>query len=149
MSRFAMEKADEPSIAADLRTALRDGASMRSPLFQWMLRNHDMLVETFAESRPNWTRVTELLTSRGFSSIDSKPLNPQSVRQMWFRVRKRHAAMQAGKKPRQTAKSEEAASVKAHPAPTLETKTQDGSLSAEEALKRVKAEMAIRSGRKP
>ena len=125
MSRFAMEKADEPSIATDLRTALREGASMRSPLFQWMLRNHDMLVETFVESRPNWTRVTELLTSKGFSLTDGKPLNPQSVRQMWFRVRKRHAAMQAGKKPRQAAKSEEAASVKAHPAPTPEPKRDD------------------------
>jgi hypothetical protein len=147
MSRFAMEKADEPSIATDLRTALREGASMRSPLFQWMLRNHDMLVETFAESRPNWTRVTELLTSKGFSSTDGKPLNPQSVRQMWFRVRKRHAAMQAGKKPRQAAKSEEAASVKAHPAPTPEAKGND--LSPQELIDRVKAEMAIRSGRKP
>jgi hypothetical protein len=147
MSRFAMEKADEPSIAADLRTALRDGASMRSPLFQWMLRNHDMLVETFAESRPNWTRVTELLTSRGFSSTDGKPLNPQSVRQMWFRVRKRHAAMRAGRKPRQATKSEEAVSVKAHPAPTPEPKGDD--LSPQDLIDRVKAEMAIRSGRKP
>jgi hypothetical protein len=147
MSRFAMEKADEPSIAADLRTALRDGASMRSPLFQWMLRNHDMLVETFAESRPNWTRVTELLTSRGFSSTDGKPLNPQSVRQMWFRVRKRHAAMRAGRKPRQATKSEEAASVTAHPAPTPEPKGDD--LSPQDLIDRVKAEMAIRSGRKP
>jgi hypothetical protein len=147
MSRFAMEKADEPSIATDLRTALREGASMRSPLFQWMLRNHDTLVETFAESRPNWTRVTELLTSKGFSSADGKPLNPQSVRQMWFRVRKRHAAMQAGKKPRQTAKPEEAAPVKAHPAPTPEAKGDD--LSPQELIDRVKAEMAVRSGRKP
>src|SRR3954447_4719218 len=146
MSRFAMEKADEPSIAADLRTALRDGASMRSPLFQWMLRNHDTLVETFAESRPNWTRVTELLTSRGFSSADGKPLNPQSVRQMWFRVRKRHAAMQAGKKPRQAARLEEAAPVKVYPAPTPETKGEG--LSSQEALERVKAEMLQRSGRK-
>ena len=146
MSRFAMEKADESSIATDLRTALRDGASMRSPLFQWMLRNHDTLVETFAESRPNWTRVTELLTSKGFSSTDGKPLNPQSVRQMWFRVRKRHAAMRAGRKPRQAAKSEEAASVKAHPAPAPETKGEG--LSSQEALERVKAEMLQRSGRK-
>jgi hypothetical protein len=146
MSRFAMEKADEPSIATDLRTALREGASMRSPLFQWMLRNHDMLVETFAESRPNWTRVTELLTSKGFSSTDGKPLNPQSVRQMWFRVRKRHAAMQAGRKPRQAAGLEEAAPVTVHPAPAPETKGEG--LSSQEALERVKAEMLQRSGRK-
>jgi hypothetical protein len=147
VSRFAMGKADETGIVTDLRTALREGASTRSPLFQWMLRNHDMLAETFAESRPNWTRVTELLMSRGFSSTDGKPLNPQSVRQMWFRVRKRHAAMRAGRKPRQAAKSEEAASVKAHPAPTPEPKGDDP--SPQELLDRVKAEMAIRSGRKP
>jgi hypothetical protein len=146
VSRFAMGKADETSIVTDLRTALREGASTRSPLFQWMLRNHDMLAETFAESRPNWTRVTELLMSRGFSSTDGKPLNPQSVRQMWFRVRKRHAAMQAGRKPRQAARLEEAAPVTVHPAPGPETKGEG--LSSQEALERVKAEMLQRSGRK-
>jgi hypothetical protein len=145
MSRFAMEKADEPSIATDLRTALREGASMRSPLFQWMLRNHDMLVETFAESRPNWTRVTELLTSKGFSSTDGKPLNPQSVRQMWFRVRKRHAAMQAGKKPRQTPASEDASPVRVHSAKEQEPEPQG--TGATDALARLRAEMDKRSGR--
>ena len=148
MSRFAMAKADQPDILGDLQAALRTGASTRSPLFQWMLRNHDLLAETFAESRPNWTRVTELLVSKGFSNTDGKPLNPQSVRQMWFRVRKRHAAMQAGRKPRQaSAAEEEDAPVRVHPA--KEPKTEDGPLSAQEALERVKAEMATRSGRKP
>jgi hypothetical protein len=146
VSRFAMGKADETGIVTDLRTALREGASTRSPLFQWMLRNHDMLAETFAESRPNWTRVTELLMSRGFSSTDGKPLNPQSVRQMWFRVRKRHAAMRAGRKPRQAARLEEATPVTVHPAPAPETKGEG--LSSQEALERVKAEMLQRSGRK-
>src|SRR5690349_1858293 len=144
MSRFAMGKADETGIVTDLRTALREGASTRSPLFQWMLRNHDMLAETFAESRPNWTRVTELLMGRGFSSTDDRPLNPQSVRQMWFRVRRRHAAMQAGRKPRQAAGLEEAAPVTVHPVPTPGTKGEG--LSSQEALERVKAEMLQRSG---
>ena len=102
---------------------------------------------TRADGTTSNARVTELLTSKGFSSTDGKPLNPQSVRQMWFRVRKRHAAMRAGKKPRQATKSEEAASVKAHPAPTPEMKGDN--LSPQELIDRVKAEMAIRSGRKP
>lgn len=90
---------DETGILTDLRSALRGGASTRSPLFQWMLRNHDRLAETFEESRPNWTRVTELLVSKGFSTTDGKPLNPQSVRQMWWRVRQRHAAIQGRRGP--------------------------------------------------
>jgi hypothetical protein len=145
MSRFAMAKADEPDIIGDLQTALRTGASTRSPLFQWMLRNHDTLAETFAESRPNWTRVTELLVSKGFSNIDGKPLNPQSVRQMWFRVRKRHAAMQAGKKPRQTPASEDASPVRVHSAKEQEPEPQG--TGATDALARLRAEMDKRSGR--
>jgi hypothetical protein len=143
-----MGKADETGITSDLRTALHEGASTRSPLFIWMLRNHDTLVETFTEARPNWTRVTELLMSKGFSGIDGKPLNPQSVRQLWYRVRQRHAAIQAGKQPQPALLiEEEDAPVSTLPAPT--TKTEDGPLSSEEALAKVKAEMAIRSGRKP
>jgi hypothetical protein len=143
-----MGKADETDIASDLRAALYEGASTRSPLFIWMLRNHDMLVETFIEARPNWTRVTELLMSRGFSSTDGKPLNPQSVRQMWFRVRRRHAAIQSASQFRPAPSAEEeTAPTQAHPAPTPEMKGDN--LSPQELIDRVKAEMAIRSGRKP
>jgi hypothetical protein len=146
MSRFAMAKADEPDIIADLQTALRTGASTRSPLFQWMLRNHDTLAETFAESRPNWTRVTELLVSKGFSNTDGKPLNPQSVRQMWFRVRKRHAAMRADRKPRQPGAAEEdALPVRVHSAKGQEPEPHG--TGATEALARLRAEMDKRSGR--
>ena len=141
-----MGKADQTDIASDLRAALYEGASTRSPLFIWMLRNHDMLVETFIEARPNWTRVTEVLMSRGFSSTDGKPLNPQSVRQMWFRVRRRHAAIQAARQFRPAPSAEdEAAHARAHPAP----EGKGGNPSPQELIDRVKAEMAIRSGRKP
>ncbi|UEM08009.1 hypothetical protein JL101_035760 (plasmid) [Skermanella rosea] len=137
---------DETGILTDLRSALRGGASTRSPLFQWMLRNHDRLAETFEESRPNWTRVTELLVSKGFSTTDGKPLNPQSVRQMWWRVRQRHAAIQGEKRPRKTAIFESDAPVKMIPAE--EPASGDVGLSPQEALERVKAEMRQRSGRK-
>jgi hypothetical protein len=86
--------------------------------------------------------------SRGFSSTDGKPLNPQSVRQMWFRVRRRHAAIQSASQFRPAPSAEEeTAPTQAHPAPTPEMKGDN--LSPQELIDRVKAEMAIRSGRKP
>lgn len=91
---------DDPNPLAELRKALTSGASTRSPLFQYMLRNHDQLQEMFDEARPNWTKVTEVLTGLGYSSGDGHPLQPESVRKLWYRVRKRHASAQAKKKPK-------------------------------------------------
>lgn len=96
-----MAKQDDPSVLADLKAALQQkGGSLRSPLYQWMYRNHDELVELFDEAPPNWQQVTTVLTSRGFTGVDGKPLQPQSVRRLWLRVKERHAKAQEGKKPR-------------------------------------------------
>jgi hypothetical protein len=96
-----MAKQDDPSVLADLKAALQQkGGSLRSPLYQWMYRNHDELVELFDEAPPNWQQVTAVLTSRGFTGVDGKPLQPQSVRRLWLRVKERHAKAQTGKKPK-------------------------------------------------
>ena len=50
-----MTDTDEPNKLAELRAALRErGGGRRSPLFQWMYRNHDALLEMLSEVRPNW-----------------------------------------------------------------------------------------------
>jgi hypothetical protein len=96
-----MAKTDEPSVLAELRAALqRKGGGRRSPLFRWMYRNHDALAEMFAEARPNWQQVAAVLTGRGFTGNEGRPLRPETVRKLWLRVRQRHGKAQAAGKPR-------------------------------------------------
>lgn len=71
----------------------------RSPLFQWMYRHHDELAEMFAEARPNWSQITEVLTSRGFTGTEGQPLQPESVRKLWHKVRQAKEKT-AGRKPK-------------------------------------------------
>ena len=82
-----MSDPDETSGLSDFRAALEaHGGGMRSPLFQWMYRNHDALLEMFSEVRPNWPRVTAVLSERGFTGPDGRPLQPETVRKLWLRV---------------------------------------------------------------
>jgi hypothetical protein len=96
---WIMTDTDETNTLAELREALRErGGGMRSPLFQWMYRNHDTLLEMLSEARPNWPRVTAVLSGRGFTGPDGRPLQPETVRKLWLRVRRRHGKAQAGGK---------------------------------------------------
>jgi len=148
MSRFGMAK-NEADILADLRAALREGASTRSPLFQWMLRHHDKLADAFAESRPKWAEVAALLAGKGFTSTEGKPLNPQSVRQMWYRVRRRHAATRAGTKaPRQRPRAEEPPAGVAGAGASAGTPAPAEGRSATDLLADLRKEINERSGRK-
>ena len=53
-----MTDTNEPNMLAELKATLRErGGGRRSPLFQWMYRNHDALLEMFSEVRPNWRQV--------------------------------------------------------------------------------------------
>ena len=94
-----MSDPGETSGLSGFRAALEaHGGGMRSPLFQWMYRNHDALLEMFSEMRPNWPRVTAVLSERGFTGPDGRPLRPETVRKLWLRVRRRHGTAQAGGK---------------------------------------------------
>jgi hypothetical protein len=96
-----MTDTDEPNMLAELKATLRErGGDRRSPLFQWMYHNHDALLEMFSDVRPNWPRVTAVLTSRGFTAADGQPLRPESVRKLWHKVRRRHGKARAGTKPK-------------------------------------------------
>jgi hypothetical protein len=96
-------KKPDASLLSDLRSAVQQGrGSKRSPLFRWMYENHDELVDML--DQPNWTHVTELLGSRGFTGPDGRELKPETVRKLWLRVRQAHDKAQAGKKPKPAAK---------------------------------------------
>jgi hypothetical protein len=135
-----MTDTNEPNMLAELKATLRErGGGRRSPLFQWMYRNHDTLLEMFSEVRPNWRQVAAVLTSRGFTATDGQPLQPESVRKLWHKVRRRHGKVQAGTKPKP-----------ATSAPVVEA---EGAVSepinADEVLARFRAKVNERSGRKP
>jgi hypothetical protein len=143
---------DEANILSELRTALRRGAATRSPLFQWMLRNHDRFAELVAEARPNWSRLTAEFARLGFTTAEGGPLNPQSVRQTWFRVRRRCAADRAAGKAKPVPAKDSGIIAPGtvalvRPADVLEPADTGRPGDASDALARIKAEMDRRSGR--
>lgn len=82
---------EDSGALVDVRAAVRrQGGSLRSPLYQWMDRNHDELLALFRQAPPRWERVTAVLAGRGFCGSDGRPLRPQSVRRLSYRVRRRH-----------------------------------------------------------
>jgi hypothetical protein len=137
---FLMPDPDETGGLSDFRAALEaHGGGIRSPLFQWMYRNHDALLEMLSEMRPNWPRVTAVLIERGFTGPDGRPLQPETVRKLWLRVRRRHGKAPAGTKPKP------ATSV---PVVTAEQAAAEP-VNADEVLARFRAKVNERSGRKP
>jgi hypothetical protein len=133
-----MSDPGETSGLSGFRAALEAHGGMRSPLFQWMYRNHDALLEMFSEVRPNWPRVTAVLSERGFAGPDGQPLRPETVRKLWLRVRQRHGKAQAGMQPK-PASGPVATAEQAAPEPN----------NADDVLARFRAKVNERSGRKP
>jgi hypothetical protein len=141
-----MSDPGETSGLSDFRAALEaHGGGMRSPLFQWMYRNHDTLLEMFSEVRPNWRQIAAVLTSRGFTATDGQPLQPESVRKLWHKVRRRHGKAQAGTKPKSAMG---APVVTSAPVVAAEAAAPEP-VNADEVLARFRAKVNERSGRKP
>jgi hypothetical protein len=139
-----MTDTNEPNMLAELKATLRErGGGRRSPLFQWMYRNHDTLLEMFSEVRPNWRQIAAVLTSRGFTATDGQPLQPESVRKLWHKVRRRHGKARAGTKPKPAVKPATSA-----PNVTAEQAAPEP-INADEVLARFRAKVDERSGRKP
>ena len=135
-----MTDTDEPDMLAELRATLRErGGGRRSPLFQWMYRNHDTLLEMFSEVRPNWRQVSAVLTSRGFTAADGQPLQSESVRKLWHKVRRRHGKASGKAKLTVTTGA---------PAVTAEEAASEP-VNADDVLARFRAKVNERSGRKP
>jgi hypothetical protein len=141
-----MADTNEPNMLAELKATLRErGGGRRSPLFQWMYRNHDTLLEMFSEVRPNWRQIAAVLTSRGFTATDGQPLQPESVRKLWHKVRRRHGKAQAGTKPKSAMG---APVVTSAPVVAAEAAAPEP-VNADEVLARFRAKVNERSGRKP
>jgi hypothetical protein len=82
----------DPQNADDTLTALQEaidhGSDRRTPLFRWMLKNHDLFSDMLAGKRPNWKRLASTFAQYGLAGPDGQPLQPASVRLTWFRVRR-------------------------------------------------------------
>src|SRR5689334_13743385 len=91
-------KRDEKALAA-LKEALEEGDSRQSALYRWMRENHDDFAELLQGRRPNWEKLTEVFRSLGFSDANANELQARTVRQTWWRVRRRYAADKVSKKP--------------------------------------------------
>ncbi|GEO43032.1 hypothetical protein SAE02_71800 [Skermanella aerolata] len=124
---------------AQIRQALETDGDRRSPLQQWMASNFDDLSTMLADARPNWNRLTQAFMAAGFRNLDGSDLQPGSVRQTWYRVRRRKLARQ---------------SRTSIPAPTVEVLspiTQPAAKTAQppddDPMAALRAEMNRRSGR--
>jgi hypothetical protein len=77
----------KPTISiADLKAAAK---ARHSPLYTWMLDNHDQFKEVVTEAvRPNWPALAASFSSQGLTDANDKPPTGEVVRQTWWRVRK-------------------------------------------------------------
>ena len=163
-----MPDPDETGGLSDFRTALEaHGGGMRSPLFQWMYRNHDALIEMLFErrvaqvgrlgarhqrrpaaepARSPIARGPEADFSErfsdGFTGPDGRPLRPETVRKLWLRVRRRHGTGQARGKVKPVVTT--TASI-----PVVTAEAAPEPVNADEVLARFRAKVNERSGRKP
>lgn len=88
---------DQTTGVEGLRAAVaRTGKFRQSPLFRWMRARQAAFAAFLAEDRPTWEAVAEGLVSQGFADKDGRPINPATVRNTWWRVRRDMAAARAG-----------------------------------------------------
>ncbi|MCK8786533.1 hypothetical protein M0638_19330 [Roseomonas sp. NAR14] len=90
---------EEDEFAALRREVARSGKTTRSPLYRWMRTRRAAFAAFLAEESPTWAAVAAALASRGFTAADGGPINPETVRHVWWRVR-RDAAAEARRKGR-------------------------------------------------
>jgi len=125
-----------------LQQAFGEGGDRRPPLHQWMSSNHDEVVALFDGARLNWVHLTAVFTDMGFQNGDGGKLMPETVRQTWYRVRKRHEAKRIRKAVKPSPASIEALSTPApihrdlptpspNPVPPVQTDDPMASLMAE------------------
>lgn len=130
----------DPDALRKLQAAFEQGGDRRPPLYQWMLSNHDDLVSLFDGARLNWGHLTDSFAELGFQNGGGGRLKPETVRQTWYRVRKRYEAKRTVGVTKRPLDSVE---VIGDRAPLIHTPT----APAEDPMAALMAEMNRRSGR--
>jgi hypothetical protein len=88
---------------AILNTVTR--SERRSPLFRWMVKNHDKLIEASRRERFHWTSFCAEAAKRGLTDTQGQPPSAENARKTWARARKavqEGIVLAAAKPPRPT-----------------------------------------------
>ena len=81
-----------------LQAAAGADKGVRSPLYNWLKKNHDDLSAAFAEIPPSWSALAATFGKIGLTDRDGKVPTPKGARQTWYRVR---VDVAAGRKRRE------------------------------------------------
>lgn len=87
-------------------------SSDRSPLFWWLLENHDWILEEADGRRLMWIELCPTFAEMGLTDRTGKPALPKTAKLTWERVRKERARVDAR---RVVAEAEQAAKRAANP----------------------------------
>ena len=149
-----------PPAKDDLQRLVSSGAltSARSPIYLWMWRNHAGLVAKLDGARVHWPTFAASLAEIGVVDGNGAAPKPETVRRMWWRVRKaKEAARERVASKRQSSQAEPlpvvtepAASVRllAPVEPQKPVQLAPTPADAENSdIARIRAEMNARSGR--
>ena len=79
----------------DILSDLKDALGRRSRLERWMWDNFDEFKALLDHEKPNWPQLTERFERHGLAE-PGKPFGRDTVRQTWYRVRQRRAALAMG-----------------------------------------------------
>ena len=117
----------------------------RSPLYRWLRARHDAFTELLWEARPEWRALAAEFAAMGLLGGDGRPVTPEAARHTWWRVRRDVAKARAKRMP---GAPPVVVAVQPRPSlpgpPVLAAQPAGGG----DALARLRAEMAARSGRR-
>lgn len=143
-----MSRCRDPAVLTQIQQALETDGNRRSQLQQWMASNFYDLSTMLADARPNWNRLTQAFMAAGFRNLDGSDLQPGSVRQTWYRVRRHKLAIQS--RTSIPAPTVEVLSPISQPTPQPTQPPADdpmAALPADDPMAALLAEMNRRSGR--
>lgn len=125
---------------------LAAAADRRGSAYRFLLEHHDLLAD--ALTRPSWARFAERMAEEGLADAEGKPATAESLRKMWFRVRREVAARRARQATR-VAKRETAPVGVTEPERPAEREPQRPGSSIDEAFRRAGLAGAGDGGRVP
>jgi hypothetical protein len=116
----------------------------RSALYRWLKPRHDAFAALLAEKggHPDWQALAADFTAMGIMGGKGRPVSPEAARHTWWRVRRDVARARERR-----AKAAPIVAPLIAPAPPVRVAKAAPCAGGSDALTRLRAEMAQRSGR--